>query len=74
MSVFFFDHQVEQLLLQAFESSAEVDDGHLGAEFGQVVGIREARGDVQLELVGVVDDSVAELDLLHTGNAEDLLA
>mmetsp|Transcript_60189 Transcript_60189/g.148004 ORF Transcript_60189/g.148004 Transcript_60189/m.148004 type:complete len:638 (-) Transcript_60189:3556-5469(-) len=44
---------VEELILETLHRHGEVDDGDLGAQLGGKVGVGEAGGDVELELLGL---------------------
>ena len=57
------DQDAQKLVVQALLGDHEVDQGHLGRNFGQVVGVAQLGGHVEGELRVVLDGLVAQLDL-----------
>ena len=56
------DHDAEHLVLEALGRDHEVEQRHLDRDLGQVVRVAQLGRDVELEVLVVLDDRVAELD------------
>ena len=67
------DHDAEHLVLEALGRDHEVEQRHLDRDLGQVVRVAQLGRDVELEVLVVLDDRVAELDREHAARLEDLL-
>jgi len=58
-------HDPQQLVLQAFGGDHEVEQGHLGGQLWQVVGVPQLGGDVEAEAVGILDHALSQSDAVH---------
>ena len=56
----------QQLILQPLRCDHEVEQRHLGGELRQVVGVAQLGGDVEAEVLGVLNHVVAQTNHVHT--------
>ena len=59
-------HDAQQLVLQAQRRDHEVDERDLDGHLGQVVGVAQLGCYVEAEVLRVLDDVLAEAQVLHT--------
>lgn len=60
------NHNPQQLVLQALGGYHEIEQGHFGGQFWEVVGVPELCGDVEAEITGVLNDTLPEPDAINT--------
>ena len=69
ISPFFGHHYSQELVFQALRCDHEVEQRHFGGEFRQVVGVAQLGGDVEAEVLGVLNHVVAQTNHVHTSCA-----
>ena len=69
ISPFFGHHNSQELVFQALRCDHEVEQRHFGGEFRQVVGVAQLGGDVEAEVLGVLNHVVAQTNHVHTSCA-----
>lgn len=59
-------HNAEQLVLQPLWGDHEIEQGHFGGQFGEVVWVPQLGGDVEAEIAGILDHRLPKPDAVHT--------
>ena len=65
-SPFFGHHNSQELVFQPLRCDHEVEQRHLGGEFRQVVGVAQLGGDVEAEVLGVLDQNIPKPQHFNT--------
>ena len=73
IGILLFYDDSEELIGQAFEGDHEIEEGHFGGDFGEVVGVTELGGQVELEVLVVFDDAITDLDVVTSSTFHNLL-